>query len=209
MIASVSGTAHHEDAASSGSGDAAPRSIDPAAWLERHGDVLFRYALLRVGDQNQAEDIVQETLLAALRGADRFAGQSQERTWLVGILKHKIVDHHRRKRTAQADVAELPDGGDEASAFNHKGLWQTAPLKWGTSPGQSFDEQEFWDAFSDCLSGLPESYRAPFVLREVDGMDSEEICKLLDLTPTNLWTLLHRARTRLRTCLEKRWFRNR
>ncbi len=181
---------------------------DPEQWLADHGDALFRYALLHVADRSVAEDLVQETLLGALKARESFAGRSSTRTWLTGILKHKICDHVRRKtrRQPEEDLA----AADEliADQFNQHGLWSGGPRKWRGDPSSAFDNAEFWDVLTRCLEALPERLRAAFAQREIEATPTEEICKLLDVTATNLWTLLHRARTRLRACLERNWFRS-
>lgn len=184
---------------------AAPRARDPQAWLEAHGDALYRYCLLRLNDQTLAEDLVQETLLAAWKASDSFTGRSSERTWLIGILKHKIIDHVRKAaREKQVEVEEqIPDGGDP---FNRHGFWSQAPRQWRQEPTAAFEQQEFWDVYVHCLGALPEQMAFAFSFREVEGLETEEICKILGVTPTNLWTLLHRARLRLRRCLEANWF---
>ncbi len=176
---------------------------NPQAWLDHHGDVLFRFALARVGNSTAAEDLVQDTLLAALRNRASFAERSAERTWLVGILKHRIADHYR-ELARQLVVAE--NAADEASGgFSRGGKWLRPPRAW-QAPDSALASVEFAAILRDCLAGLPERSAAALTLRESAGMSGEEICKELQVTPTHLWTLLHRARMRLRECLEVRWF---
>lgn len=179
---------------------------DPADWVDAHGDALYRYARLHLRDEAAAEDAVQETLLAGIRGRDRFKGDASERTWLIGILKRKVIDHIRRKER-QPTLLDLQ--GTESYVddhFNAKGLWQESVRKWGRNPHGSAESSEFWDVLNRCLAGLPDRFAAAFTLRELDNTESDDICKILDLTPTNLWTILHRARARLRDCLERNWF---
>lgn len=182
------------------------RAVDPATWVERHGDVLYRYALLRLAKPDAAEEVVQETLLAALRAAERFAQTSSERTWLVGILKHKIVDRIREQ--VRSDRTTELSQVDEVvqDQFSRRGTWKTKPLAWGAGPGQSLEQQEFWDALVSCVGTLPPRLAEAFWLREVEDVPSDQVCKEMQLTPTNLWTLLHRARSRLRRCMEVNWF---
>jgi len=179
---------------------------DPAEWVEVHGDALFRFALLRVRDRTLAEDLVQETLLAALRGRDRFSGRSTERTWLVGILKNKISDHFRRSaRESSRDGLLLREAlGD--NPFDGRGHWKTGPSDWGTDPAALARHAGFFEQLRRCLSELPGLQGGAFTLREVDGLGTQEICKLLEISETNLWVILHRARMRLRACLEANWF---
>jgi RNA polymerase sigma-70 factor (ECF subfamily) len=180
-----------------------PRS-DPGAWVDFHGDFLFRYAVVRIGDLTAAEDLVQETFLAALRSANAFAGGSAERTWLVGILKHKIVDYLRRRSREQ------PLGSDASSAddalFDARGRWQVPPQRWPTNPSQLLEQQEFWEAFRRCLEKLPPKLRTVFLLREMDELPTQQACECLNVTPGNISVLLYRARMGLRRCLETHWF---
>jgi len=179
---------------------------DPAGWVDAHGDILFRFALVRVRDRTLAEDLVQETLLAAFRGRDSFSGRSSERTWLVGILKNKIADHFRRSaRESSRDEQLLREAlGD--TPFDGKGHWRAGPSDWGTDPAALARQAGFLDQFRRCLSELPGTQAGAFTLREVDGLGTQEICKILEISETNLWVILHRARMRLRACLEANWF---
>lgn len=179
---------------------------DPQRWLELHGDALFRFALLRTGDRATAEDLVQETLLAAWGSRDRFEGQSTERTWLIGILKHKLIDAARRRAGEPID-REIDDLASILSdEYTRGGKWRVGPRRWRQGPAEAAQAAEFWDVFHRCLSALPPRLILVFTEREAGDRPSDELCKLLGITPTNLWTLLHRARARLRKCLEVNWF---
>jgi len=185
---------------------------DPERWVEEHGDYLFKYALVRLRDPAKAEDMVQETFLAALRGGSRFAGRSTEKSWLVGILKNKICDHFRKasRETSFTDLDFYSD--EENDRFIPDGIFQggwiheLGPLEWSPDPGASLDSQAFWKTFHDCSSKLPKNVATVFTLREVDGVESKEICKMLSISENNLWVMLHRARMALRRCLETNWF---
>ena len=180
---------------------------DPSTWVDAHGDALFRYALLRVRDNAVAEDLVQECLLAALSARERFQGQSSERTWLTGILKRKIIDHYRRSaRTETTGGQEAVEDAQDAM-FTERGHWKSKPSGWSGDPESLAVSEEFWSVFRHCLAGLPSRLADSFTLRELEEVGSEEVCKVLDLTPTNLWSQLHRARLRLRQCLEHNWFK--
>jgi len=179
---------------------------DPRNWVEQHGDFLYRYALGRLGRPELAEDLVQETFLGALRGREQFKGASSERTWLVSILKRKIIDHLRRKHREQP-VTELGEDGCEDELFDSGGHWKKGPRKW-TNPDAAMENAEFWQAFSQCLSGLPGRLAEAFSLREVDGLDSAEVCEALAVSAGNLSVMLHRARLRLWRCLGSNWFAN-
>ena len=181
----------------------AERLTDPDRWVDLHGNLLYSFALLRTRDAHAAQDLVQETFLAALKSRGSFMGQSSERTWLVGILKHKLIDHFRRYKR-ERPVQE--DGEETTEAFDRKGAWRTPPAGWPEAPERLLENREFWQVFSACLKGLPLRLREVFSMREFDDMKTDEICKVTGVTATHLWTMLHRARARLRTCLEKEWF---
>lgn len=180
-------------------------SLDPAAWVDRHGDVLYRFALARLRNAELAENCVQETFLAALAARDTFSGRSSERTWLVGILKRKVYDHYRT--TAREAPAEDPDAelGPVPDLFDDRGRWKVGPAEWG-SPDGDLEKAEFRAVLAACMEALPGRLRESFTMREMDGLDAGELCKVLGVTETNLWVMLHRARTRLRQCLEANWF---
>lgn len=185
-------------------------AIDPERWVDEHGDCLFHYALSRLRDPTLAEDFVQEALLAALRSQERFEGRSSVRSWLTGILKNKILDHFRKagRETAFTDLEFYQN--EEAKTFENQAFpdhWNAAlaPSEW-TEAGAALDQEEFWKVFHRCSSKLPERVARVFLLREVDDVPSDEICATLNITPNNLWVMLHRARLALRRCLEVNWF---
>mgnify|MGYP000250596965 CR=1 FL=1 len=181
------------------------RTGEPESWLAEHGDALFRFAALRVRDATTAEDLVQETFLAALTQRD-FRGDAAERTWLVAILRNKICDHLRKR------CRELPLSPDEEGdavvdgLFHPAGHWKRLPLACDYDPAQLSENAAFWAAFRVCRDALPERQAAAFTLRCLDDAPAEAVCQELGISPTNLWVLLHRARTRLRACLEAGWF---
>src|SRR5262245_31439118 len=184
---------------------------DPERWVDEHGDCLFKYALSRLCDPLKAEDAVQETFLAALKGGKRFQGRSAEKSWLVGILKNKICDHYRKagRETAFTDLEFYSD--EESDRFVPDGMFkdgwihEVGPQEWD-SPGASLDSEVFWQTYRDCSNKLPKNIATVFNLREVDGIESKEICAMLNISENNLWVMLHRARMALRRCLETNWF---
>ena len=184
---------------------------DPEQWVELYGDYLFKYALMRLRDPAKAEDAVQETFLAALKGGKTFEGRSGEKSWLVGILKNKVCDHYRKasRETSFTDLEFYSD--EESDRFISEGMFKAGwihelgPQEW-SSPGASLDSEVFWKTFYDCSTKLPKNVAAVFNLREVDGVESKEICALLNISENNLWVMLHRARMALRRCLETNWF---
>lgn len=185
-----------------------PVSVDPERWVDEHGDCLYRYALARVRAPEHAEDLVQETLLVAVRSQDRYSGRASERSWLVGILKHKIVDHFRNlgRETTFTDLEFLKD--ECSPKFIEGGWWNhdRGPREWRPTADQAMQNAEFWQTFEACLGKLPTRVAAVFSLREMEDTSSKDVCQLLNISESNLWVMLHRARMALRECLEVRWF---
>ena len=181
-------------------------STDPEEWVDRYGDGLYRYALSRLRSPDLAADVVQETFLEALRARGSFAGRSSEWTWLVGILRHKVVDQLRRARRAPTTGDGVTDEDRVTSLFDRRGHWRASPAEWCGDPSREIESREFWEVFGGCLSKLPHGLADAFFLRELDGLGSEEVQLLLGITPANLWKRLHRARLLLRQCLESGWF---
>lgn len=179
----------------------------PGTWLAQHGDALYRYAYYRVYDTGVAEDLVQETLLAAWRAHGSFRGESAERTWLTGILKHKIIDYLRRahREVALEDLAEDAEAVDRLFAAEHRDHWRVKPAPW-EHPDGALESSQFWDVLRDCLAALPAQQAAAFAATEIEGLSVAEFCKNTDISSTNLYVTLHRARLRLRECLEQNWF---
>ena len=175
---------------------------NPENWVDQHGDHLFRFAVLRVRDSEVAQDLVQETFVAALEARDRFAGRSAEKSWLVGILKHKLIDHYRRtsRECVPDDVGQLEDARDDEGVFDQNGHWKsnlTAPKEWPSDPSSLLEQKEFWQALNRGLSALAPRTARAFVLREVEGLSTKEICEIFNITPGNLSVMLHRARKHL------------
>jgi RNA polymerase sigma-70 factor, ECF subfamily len=173
-------------------------------WLNEHGDYLYRFALARLRDPHQAEDVVQETFLAAIKSPS-FAEQSAPRTWLTGILKHKIIDVMRKsvREVAASDLMDDEDGNMD-DFFNEKGRWDDKPLKWDMPEG-ALEQKQFFGVLQTCMDKLPAKAAQLFMLRDVQETDNEEICKELNISATNAWVILYRARTTLRKCLEINW----
>jgi RNA polymerase sigma-70 factor (ECF subfamily) len=186
---------------------AQPQATDPSTWVERHGDILYRYALARLRNPTLAEEAVQDTFLSALKARGTFSGKSSEQTWLVGILKHKIIDQFRKLSREQPLGDAEPADVEVERAFDADGHWieSRAPAEWGTEAERSLEQAEFRQALDRCLAGLSKRSADAFVLRELEELSTEDICKVLNVTATNLWVLLHRARTQLRRCLEQNW----
>lgn len=189
----------------------APGLSDPERWVELHGDYLFSYAMMRLRDATRAEDAVQDTFLAALKGGKSFAGRSAEKSWLVGILKNKICDYYRKasRETSFTDMEFYSD--EESNRFVPDGLFkdgwihELGPQEW-SNPGASLDSEMFWQTYRDCSNKLPKKVGTVFTLREVDDIEGKEICAMLNISESNLWVMLHRARMALRRCMEMNWF---
>jgi len=185
--------------------------MDPHQWVDRHGDYLFRYALIRVRNETAAEDVVQEALFAALKSTDRYDGRTPERAWLTGILKHKILDHFRRQSRERAFSQEDPLPDELETRFDDLGLWkrepESGPAEWGEDAASLIERQEFMVALKQCLGRLPARCADAFVLREMEAIASDRIQELLGISASNFWVLMHRARMQLRLCLEQNWLK--
>lgn len=175
--------------------------------LQAHRSYLVRYAILQLRDPHLAEDAAQETLVAAIESCDKFAAQSSLRTWLVGILKHNILDmlrKHAREPQLTAD-----DDGDECdlidSLFENNGHWSSPPQTWA-NPEKTMENTHFWEIFEQCNQRMPVNTARAFMMREIMDMSTDEICQELAISTTNCWVLLHRARLALRECLDLHWF---
>lgn len=180
---------------------------DPSE-IERHRSYLLRYSLLQLRDAGAAEDAVQDTLIAALEGRDRFSGKSSVKTWLTGILKHKIIDHIRRQSREQPLLSADTDGSEADvvdALFLENGHWRQPPSNWG-DPDKALENKAFMAVFEQCARNMPEKTARAFMMREVMELSTEDICKELDVSTTNCWVILHRARLSLRECLELNWF---
>lgn len=176
-------------------------ATDLRAEIEALRAYLLRYASLQLRNPGEAEDAVQETLAAALASEASFEGRSNLRTWLTGILKHKIIDAIRRASRERP----LEEGADLDELFDGRGHWREAPTAWD-NPDSALQEKQFLQALEACLAGLPPRTAQAFMMREHLGLETGEICKELGVTPTHCWVLLHRARMALRECLKLNWF---
>jgi RNA polymerase sigma-70 factor (TIGR02943 family) len=172
---------------------------------------LLRFARLQLRDAGAAEDAVQDTMLAALTGGHAFESRSSYKTWLIAILRNKIIDIIRgqSREVAASSLAE-DDAGDDLlaeSLFDRRGHWQpeTRPGRWA-DPEASFEQQQFWAVFEACLDYLPAKTARVFMMREFLGFETDEICKETGISSSNCWVVLHRARMGLRACLDTKWF---
>ncbi len=183
-----------------------PSKLSATTWIHEYGDMLFRYALPRVNDEDTAKDLVQETFLAAWRNRENFKGEISEKNWLYTILKNKIIDHFRKASTRLTD--RLPGQANEEAYFDENLHWTKAasPNDWSVNADDAVNRKEFHDVLKKCKSKLKETQDMVFTMKYQEDMDSEEICKVLNITPSNYWVLIHRAKLQLRVCIEKNWF---
>jgi len=178
-------------------------SFSPDSWVDEHADFLYRFACFRLHDPVLAEDLVQETFLSALKNYRHFGQGSTVRTWLVSILKNKIIDHYRL--TARRSLAK----DDTLPGYRHsgikKGRWQTeiAPQAWSDDVEKQYDQREFNRFLNRCLEKIPAKFANIFIMHEIDGYSTKEICKELNVSASNVWVMMHRARHFLRDCLQK------
>jgi len=185
--------------------DAPPETTSPGQWVDAHGDYLFNFAVGQIRDPSVAEDLVQETFLAAFKARDRFAGNSSERTWLVGILRHKIYDHLRhacRERAVRVDSE--PTRRDE-EAWDDAVLWMHDVAAENESPSRRLELAEFRANLELALGKLPPRLAQVFQLYAVEERPNREVCQQLNISESNLWVMLHRARTQLRAQLTDWW----
>ncbi len=184
---------------------------DPAIVTIRRD--MLRFAQLQLRDAGAAEDMVQEALIAAMASAKSFAGRAALKTWMFGILRHKIVDHLRAssREISGSDLVDASEGDGELedfdALFDRRGSWnpEDRPATW-VDPEASFSQQEFWAVFEACLDNLPAHIARVYMMREFLEFETGEICRQLGITTSNCWVILHRARLGLRECLENRWF---
>lgn len=162
-------------------------------WVDRFGDALFRYALAKTTDTTTAEDLVQETFLAAISGKQRFRNDATVSTWLFAILKRKVADHYRRAGRSRENGNESSETCDENRV-------------WNQDPAAIYEDREFWNTFDRCIEKLPNKLSEVYILREVNQHSPQEIREMLDISATNLSMRLHRCRLALRDCLQRNWF---
>jgi RNA polymerase sigma-70 factor (ECF subfamily) len=182
-------------------------NITPDYWVGQYADQLFKFAVSRVSDPELARDLVQDTFLSALRVQKDFRGEISEKNWLYAILKNKIIDHYRKKVTQS--FTELNEIMNEAQDyFDEDENWKESarPKEWSVDFSQSIEQKEFYVVLERCKQKLAELLNAVFTLKYLDDKNSDEICKELNISSSNYWVLLHRARLKIRECLEVNWF---
>lgn len=179
------------------------KELEPDNWVNNYADALYAYCISRVNDVQAAEDIVQNTFLSAWKARASYNGTASEKNWLYAILKNKIIDHFRKQSSSIVNVSSK----EEALYFDDGGHWtnDTAPKEWGVDPDQPVETKEFYNFLDQCKQKLKEIQQSVFVMKYMEDLDSDHICKVLGITPSNYWVLIHRAKLHLRKCLEKNW----
>ena len=179
--------------------------LDPSEWVDAYSDFLYRYAFSRLRDANAAEESLQETFLAGIRYQTQFRGSGSQRAWLLGILKRKIIDYVR-SRTRLKQVAEDEDESQlENRLFDESGFWREGARSWANESMRHVENAELMQVVRRCLTHVPDTQADVFVLSVMEGMSTEEICMELDITKSNLWVRLHRARLFLANCVGSHW----
>ncbi len=178
--------------------------IDPTKWVDKYSDYLFNYTIVRVNNREVANDLISETFLAGLKSMKNFKGEASERTWLISILKRKIIDYYRKINSRKGQAEVRINYSDESSEADW--LEEQVPDAFDKTAEDEMENTELKMAILDCLGQLNDKQAAIFKMKTIDGFDTETICKEFDITPSNLWVIIHRARITLAACLEKNWF---
>lgn len=189
----------------------AKKNIDPSQWLQLYGDYLFSLAIIKVSNKETAEDLVQETFMMAIKAKDSFRFESSEKTWLTTILKNKITDYYRRKdvlKNAEEYIAatETSFAGHFFDRTNGHWLDNAAPGSWTDSADTSVNRNEFYQVVQHCIQKMPSRLVPVFMAKFMDDEDAGVICKEQNISPSNYWVIIHRAKVLMRSCLEKNWF---
>jgi RNA polymerase sigma-70 factor (ECF subfamily) len=180
--------------------------LHPETWVDRYADYLFNYAVVRVSDTELAKDLVQETFIAGLQSAPKFKGNAAERTWLVAILKRKVIDYYRRSNSPKGK-AEVKMNFSPQSDQENDWLESMAADPESVRENDVMENEELGLAIQRCMSELPEKQARVFEMKTIRGMSTEDVCKELEINPSNLWVIVHRARTGLMGCLNQTWFK--
>ncbi|OOQ57635.1 sigma-70 family RNA polymerase sigma factor [Mucilaginibacter pedocola] len=182
--------------------------LDPKNWVKAYADYLYMYAITRVNDAEQAQDLVQETFLAGLNAMSKFAGKSSERTWLTAILKNKIIDVYRKKASGLRTQELVNTGGEDADFFDATdGHWKAehAPQPYGIENYDPLEGKELRGILKRCMEKLPPLWQSVFAMKHMDDEATETVCTELKISPANYWVIIHRAKLNLRACLQKNW----
>ncbi|MBU2939336.1 sigma-70 family RNA polymerase sigma factor [Lacinutrix sp. C3R15] len=179
--------------------------IDPNKWIDLYSDYLFNYTISRVNDRDLAKDLVQDTFFAGLKSMKNFKGEASERTWLISILKRKVIDHYR-KINSNKGKAEVRMSYNSDSETEGDWLEERVADPFDKTAEDTLENEELGDAIYSCLDKLPKKQATVFKMKTIEGIDTETICNELNITASNLWVIIHRARTTMASCMEKNWF---
>ncbi len=179
--------------------------INPNRWVDEYSDYLFNYAIVRVNDREIAKDLISETFLAGLRSKKYFKGEATERTWLISILKRKIIDHYRKINSKKGQAEVKINYTDE----DQEGEWLEEKVadNFEQSAEDNLVNNELGAAIYDCLDKINPKHAKIFKMKTIDNFDTEVICNEFGITPSNLWVIIHRARTALAECMEEKWLK--
>ncbi len=183
------------------------RELTPQKWVDEYADMLYKFVASRVADKEIAKDIVQETFLSAWKAREGYKGEASEKNWLFTICRNKVIDYYRK----EGKKAEVSLDDHENSDFfdtNRRDHWkkENKPKDWGVNYNQAIETKEFYAVLSKCQDKLQSQQQAVFTLKHIDDMPTKEICKVLGISSSNYWVLMHRAKLQLRKCIEKNWF---
>ncbi|TXE07325.1 sigma-70 family RNA polymerase sigma factor [Gelidibacter salicanalis] len=178
--------------------------INPNKWIDLYSDYLFNYTITRVNDREIAKDLIQDTFFAGLKSMKNFKGEASERTWLISILKRKIIDYYRKinSNKGQAEVRMSYSNSED-----NEGDWleERVEDEGYLNAQETLENTELGDAIYECLDKLPEKQATVFKMKTILNYETEAICNELKITPSNLWVIIHRARTAMAACMEKNW----
>ena len=188
-------------------------ALDPKKWVDNYSDYLYNYAYYRVNNQALAEDLVQDTFLAGINARETYKALASEKTWLVSILKNKIIDHYKKASTKNESPLQISSA--EAPAYDYffnkqkMGHWRTnaLPKEWGNTTETQIETKEFFTVLEKCLEGIPKKWQGIFKMSLMEEKDSDLVCKEFNLSSSNFWVIIHRAKLQIRECLEKNWLR--
>lgn len=178
--------------------------LEPEKWVDRYADYLYNYTIVRVNDPIVAQDLISETFLSALKSKGNFKGEASERTWLIAILKRKIIDHYRKISSEKGKAEVHISYHNEDSERDW--LEENAADPFDRNAENRMENEELGLAILECMDQLNEKHAEIFKRKTIEGYDTEAICKEFDITPSNLWVIIHRVRKTLAECLEKNWF---
>ena len=180
--------------------------LQPDKWVDQYADYLYNYAIARISDPEIAKDLVQETFFAGLKSAKNYKGSATERTWLISILKRKVIDYYRKinskKGKAEVRISYKSDAETEGDWLEEQVADPNSVLE-----NDFIENEELGLAIQECISKLPQKQSAVFTLKTIRGLSTEDICNELGINPSNLWVMVHRARTALMGCLNENWFK--